>query len=194
MNDENTKNYILSVALNLFSKKGYSAVGVQEICEKSGITKPTLYYYFKSKSGVLENIIQTWGMRFFSEIKNAGAYNHDFINSLTKIIKAGIDFTKSSEQAKDFFNLHIILLNSPEGSEENQLYSKMAQDFSLFFEDFFIKSAAEMGNMRSKEKLFSILFHNNFLSVVKSVLNGKILESDQTIYQIVHSFIYGVVS
>ena len=29
--------------------KGYDAVGVQEIVDTAGITKPTLYYYFGSK-------------------------------------------------------------------------------------------------------------------------------------------------
>ena len=37
---------ILQCALELFYAKGYDAVGVQEIAQKAGITKPTLYYYF----------------------------------------------------------------------------------------------------------------------------------------------------
>ena len=35
---------ILQCALELFYAKGYDAVGVQEIAQKAGITKPTLYY------------------------------------------------------------------------------------------------------------------------------------------------------
>ena len=45
---------ILETALDLFYTRGYDAVGVQEIAERSGVTKPTLYYYFKSKYGLLE--------------------------------------------------------------------------------------------------------------------------------------------
>ena len=37
--------------------KGYDAVGVQEIAQKAGITKPTLYYYFGSKYGLLETLL-----------------------------------------------------------------------------------------------------------------------------------------
>ena len=43
---------ILQCALELFYAKGYDAVGVQEIAQKAGITKPTLYYYFGSKYGL----------------------------------------------------------------------------------------------------------------------------------------------
>ena len=44
---------ILQCALELFYAKGYDAVGVQEIAQKAGITKPTLYYYFGSKYGLI---------------------------------------------------------------------------------------------------------------------------------------------
>lgn len=43
------KEKILQCALELFYARGYDAVGVQEIAETAGVTKPTLYYYFGSK-------------------------------------------------------------------------------------------------------------------------------------------------
>lgn len=46
------KELILKSALDLFYAKGYDAVGVQEIVDKAGISKPTLYYYFGSKLGL----------------------------------------------------------------------------------------------------------------------------------------------
>ena len=52
---DNKKN-IMNIALKSFSLKGFDAVGVQEIVEKSGVTKPTLYHYFGSKTGLLEAI------------------------------------------------------------------------------------------------------------------------------------------
>ena len=57
MDNSNNKTKILNIALDLFSKQGYDAVGVQTLCDKAGITKPTLYYYFKSKNGVLEELL-----------------------------------------------------------------------------------------------------------------------------------------
>ena len=47
---------ILSEALHLFYVRGYDAVGVQEIVDAAGVTKPTLYYYFGSKKGLLETL------------------------------------------------------------------------------------------------------------------------------------------
>lgn len=43
---------LLAAALELFTKKGYSATSVREIVEIAGVTKPVLYYYFGSKEGI----------------------------------------------------------------------------------------------------------------------------------------------
>jgi len=48
---------ILDRALNLFSCKGYDASSVREICEASGLTKPTLYHFYGSKEGVYRALV-----------------------------------------------------------------------------------------------------------------------------------------
>lgn len=52
-----TKNKILTSAAELFAKHGYYKVSVREICEKAEITKPSLYYYFKDKETLLEELM-----------------------------------------------------------------------------------------------------------------------------------------
>ena len=51
------RELLLDAALDLFYAKGYDAVGVQEIVDRAGVTKPTLYYYFGSKIGLLQNLL-----------------------------------------------------------------------------------------------------------------------------------------
>src|SRR5689334_17982772 len=48
---------ILKSALELFSSKGYEAASVREICEASGLTKPTLYHFYGSKEGVYRALV-----------------------------------------------------------------------------------------------------------------------------------------
>jgi len=45
----NTKELIIDTASELFYQKGYNLIGINEIIEKSGIAKATLYNHFKSK-------------------------------------------------------------------------------------------------------------------------------------------------
>lgn len=44
-----TAERILVEAWDLFQNKGYRGVSMDELCLRSGITKPTLYYYFQNK-------------------------------------------------------------------------------------------------------------------------------------------------
>lgn len=48
-----TKEHILNTASNLFYDNGYNLIGINEIIEKSGIAKATLYNHFKTKEDIL---------------------------------------------------------------------------------------------------------------------------------------------
>jgi len=50
---------ITSAALEVFSRKGYRAATMQEIAEAAGITKGTIYLYFKSKTDLFVETIRT---------------------------------------------------------------------------------------------------------------------------------------
>ena len=193
MNDtttnDNSKDEILNTAIRLFSQKGYEGVGVQEICDNAGITKPTLYYFFKSKQGLLQAIADSKGAELLQRLGDAAVYEHDFLKSLTRILTAVIDFALAYP---DFFNLHSVLLNAPGNAETEAVYAPLKKRFDSVFAEFFTKSANEFGNMRGKEELYSILFHNNVISVALLCVQNKLPRDDQTIYRIVHTFVYGV--
>ena len=82
------KEKILESALDLFSAKGYDAVGVQEIAERSGITKPTLYHYFGSKYGLLEALLSTHYEQFRSVLSEAARYEGDLPMTLYRFVNA----------------------------------------------------------------------------------------------------------
>ncbi len=48
---------LLSVARELFARKGYMGTTVREIVAAAGVTKPVLYYYFHSKEGIYLEVI-----------------------------------------------------------------------------------------------------------------------------------------
>jgi len=49
---QNAKALLIKVATSLFAEKGYASTSVREIVERTGVTKPVLYYYFKNKEGI----------------------------------------------------------------------------------------------------------------------------------------------
>ncbi len=48
---------ILRDGWELFQQKGYLGVSIDEICQRCGITKPTLYYYFQSKENLFVEVL-----------------------------------------------------------------------------------------------------------------------------------------
>jgi len=49
---------ILVSALELFTEKGFSATRMQDVAKKAGISKGTLYLYFKSKEDIFRSVVQ----------------------------------------------------------------------------------------------------------------------------------------
>jgi AcrR family transcriptional regulator len=57
---EETHNRILSAATELFSKSGYDATGVAEICQAAGVSKGAFYHHFPSKQAVFMELLNSY--------------------------------------------------------------------------------------------------------------------------------------
>jgi TetR/AcrR family transcriptional regulator len=55
--EQNARMMLLHAGITLFADKGYAGASVREIVSMAGVTKPVLYYYFKSKEGLLRAIL-----------------------------------------------------------------------------------------------------------------------------------------
>ena len=55
--ENNAKERLLEAGTALFSERGYAGTFVREIVARAGVTKPVLYYYFKSKEGLFFTIL-----------------------------------------------------------------------------------------------------------------------------------------
>jgi TetR/AcrR family transcriptional regulator len=73
-NREAVRQRLLDAALRLFNEKGYAATPVREIVEAAGVTKPVLYYYFKSKEGIFQAIMDRAREVYTREMEEALAF------------------------------------------------------------------------------------------------------------------------
>jgi TetR/AcrR family transcriptional regulator len=55
--EQRNRERIFLTAAGLFANKGYAGTPVREIVEAAGVTKPTLYYYFKNKEDLYIQLI-----------------------------------------------------------------------------------------------------------------------------------------
>lgn len=57
---------VLRTAAQLFNEKGFHAVSLDEVAERLNVTKPTLYYYVKSKDEILAECVRS-GLELMQE-------------------------------------------------------------------------------------------------------------------------------
>ena len=67
------KEVVLESAIQEFARKGYSGTSVQDILKATKLSKPTLYYYFKSKAGLFRAIMDFAYDECFSRMQDRAA-------------------------------------------------------------------------------------------------------------------------
>jgi TetR/AcrR family transcriptional regulator len=73
---------LIEVATELFARKGYAATTTREIVCAAGVTKPVLYYYFRSKEGIYLEIMEKSYKRFESVVGEAASVSGEVIERL----------------------------------------------------------------------------------------------------------------
>lgn len=64
--DVAVRERLLKSAIELFNRRGYAAATVREIVAAAGVSKPVLYYYFRSKEGIYLDLMREGFSRFDS--------------------------------------------------------------------------------------------------------------------------------
>ncbi|MFC4599869.1 TetR/AcrR family transcriptional regulator [Cohnella hongkongensis] len=64
---EETKKRITATAKELFIRKGYGAVSMNEVCEAAEVSKGSLYHHFKSKEELFLQVIEEDSQRWSLE-------------------------------------------------------------------------------------------------------------------------------
>ena len=182
---------LLDCALDLFSMSGYHAVGVREIVDAAGVTKPTLYHYFESKRGLLEALMNREAGRLLSAVLVAAVYQGDLVLTLEKITRAYFD---SAKQQPSFYRMHLSMYFSPPESVPNQVVHPFALEQRNLLENVFIQAADDHGNLRGRHVRYAAGFLGEINAMIGLYLNENMALTDDLIYQTVHQFMHGIFS
>ncbi len=186
---KDNREKILDVAMALFAEKGYDAVGVQLICEKAEVSKPTLYYYYESKAGILKEILRRNYERLNTlleqqsrYIPNVKKYFEDVYPVLIRIANAYFDFARNNRQ---FYAIAQSALFAP---PESELYS-VVKEFNGTQYDIIEKMFKNMSrihrNMTGHEKRQAW----TFIGMINIYI---ILNQNPKTEDLVHQFMHGI--
>ena len=67
---DSTKHQILDAAMHVFVKSGYSKTTMDDIVNRSGLSKGAIYHYYGSKKELFLSLIDHWENYFFTNIIN----------------------------------------------------------------------------------------------------------------------------
>lgn len=84
---EERKNEILDVADELFSKKGFDGTSTNDILEKVGIARGTLYHHFKSKEEIMDALIERYSDRLLGAAQEVAAdKNTPLVDRIIRVV------------------------------------------------------------------------------------------------------------
>lgn len=183
------KERILNIATELFAEKGFDAVGVQLICEKAEISKPTLYYYFENKSGILKEILQSnynklnvlleTQSRYVPNIKK---YFEDVYPVLLRVANTYFDFAKNNRQ---FYAIAQSALYAPPESELHMAVKELDAAQYNIIEKMFKNMSRIHRNMCGHEKTQTW----TFIGMINVYI---MLNQNPKTEDLVHQFMHGI--
>ena len=182
---------ILSSALELFSSRGYDAVGVQEIAEVSGITKPTLYHYFGNKENLLYELLKFHFDDFLDTIRKKALYKGDITLTLSKIISAYFSFAKDNSK---FYRMQLAMYFAPQGSISNKVSKEFNRKQYEIIEELFINAVKSHGNMRGRHSMYGATFIAMINTYIIKSFDENIVLNEEFIYKALHQFLHGIFS
>jgi len=101
--ESDTKYIIFYEAAKLFTEKGYYAVSMREIAEKSNVTKPTIYYYFGSKEDLYKSLIKLGMDEGFDSFKKIAEMDIPVKKKLVKFLKLRFQLSVEHPELSNFF-------------------------------------------------------------------------------------------
>ena len=190
------REIILKTALSLFCARGYDAVGVQEIVDQAGITKPTLYYYFGSKQGLLKEIVDSNCAALNSGFADATNIQGDISAVLYQVARAYYDF---AERHREFYFFMLSQFRSGRETEGFQAVYPQVIKYYRMLVNVFERFSDVLGNMNGRQELFAVSFMGILDShMLVTLLNRDSVTdlsvSDEKVYEIVRQFLYGIFS
>lgn len=188
-----SRQKIIDTMYHLLGKKGYDKTSIGLICSEIGISKPAVYYYFKSKEEILVAIFDetindgTYLDRFFpKQVHTKEDYIAQLHNAGTLIIE---DIKKDLDYHSVLCEMYVQSRRIPIVSEKIQEYASTLQRFlvrilkqgvelSAFPTSFDVNKNAEILNilMQGIENSIGLNFPINCVRVWEESINRMFLE------------------
>ena len=150
-----TKNLILTTALDLFSENGFDGVSVRDIAKQVGVRESALYKHFKNKQEILDKIAEKMSEEVHEVYKNVQAPE-----ALGIEIAKGYKKISEKKLCEMVWNVFKAFTGNTELAKFRRLLfreknsGKFTDYYNAFFLDGVVNSQAEIFSKLIKARLF----------------------------------------
>jgi AcrR family transcriptional regulator len=150
-----TKSRILEAAEHLFSEKGFSGTGIDEIAKRAEITKSVIYYHFQNKEDILQQVFRRFTDFALQHKAEIGA----------RFFRGEADFDTMIERILDLFDLEtvrrlskILLMEAIKGNDRGLLFELWESNIEVLYEHFSHLLNPEMRENRDRMQFETFFF------------------------------------
>lgn len=178
---------LLETSLRLFCERGYEGVGIQEIVDAAGVTKPTLYHHFGSKRGLLDGILRDHFEPFLLRLSRAVEHQDDLPLALNRVTRTFFEFARG---APAFYRLVLILASAPADSESARAFADYAARWHVALVQLF--TAASNPRVRGRAGQLAVTFLGMINTWIALALCGDVALDQDLAFQAVHQYMHGI--
>lgn len=173
--DEEKRQNILRAALNIFAVKGYKDASTNKIVKEAGISKGTLFYYFKNKEGLYHYLID-YSLEVIKKeyIRHIDYTTLDIIKRMENNSKIKYQYFQKYPEVNYFLS--------------TVLYSELEHLPASYQEKFQDLIQTSLGKMSKQEKIQENLFKEHInpekaARIIKLSIEGYFAELAETFKQ-----------
>ena len=129
MNIKHDKEKVIKIGAKLFCSKGYSNLGIDEICKATGMTKGAFYNAFKSKEQFLLTTMSTYGEMTVNHLSDR--LNHNKSKAIDRLLSM-YENMFDIQPNKKYTGCMINNMMSELGSTNESISKATANEFDKF--------------------------------------------------------------
>ena len=166
-----TKNKIIEIALELFSKHGYGNVSMDMIKDRADIAKGTLYYHFKSKDELFGTACDTLINRIRTSVMNRACGEIGTREYFLNTFEASIDYLW---EHREMIRMFFIIKKHPPSEEMINKHGNLIKRTINMMKDGLIT----MGVSEKKASHISPLLMTMIISIFPGIKHGFYTDKD----------------
>ncbi len=148
---EQTRQGLLVTALRLFSEQGVAATTLKEIAREAGVTHGALYWHFKNRADLLEQIHLEFMLPFEAQyLEQRQAVQQDALAALELYFNSVLSAFAKDEQAQQLYRVYYLQTSTLADMEP--LKGRLSANRELWLDQlkFFLKQARKQKQIRKK--------------------------------------------